>query len=117
FNDERARYEIHGVMGPDEFHDAYPGASEPGLRNNAYTNVLAVWVLRRAIDVLELLPDVRRNELTASLALGPDEIERWRDISRRMFVPFHGDGIISQFEGYEALEELDWEAYRRRYGN
>ena len=33
-----------------------------------------------------------------------------------MFVPFHGDGIISQFEGYEALAELDWDAYRERYG-
>ena len=34
-----------------------------------------------------------------------------------MFVPFHGDGVISQFEGYEDLEELDWEAYRAKYGN
>jgi trehalose/maltose hydrolase-like predicted phosphorylase len=34
-----------------------------------------------------------------------------------MFVPFHDDGIISQFEGYEQLEELDWDGYRRRYGN
>jgi trehalose/maltose hydrolase-like predicted phosphorylase len=34
-----------------------------------------------------------------------------------MFVPFHGDRIISQFEGYEDLEELDWDAYRARYGN
>jgi trehalose/maltose hydrolase-like predicted phosphorylase len=33
-----------------------------------------------------------------------------------MFVPFHGDGIISQFEGYEKLAELDWEAYREKYG-
>ena len=23
-----------------------------------------------------------------------------------MFVPFHGDGVINQFEGYEDLEEL-----------
>jgi trehalose/maltose hydrolase-like predicted phosphorylase len=38
-------------------------------------------------------------------------------MSRRMFVPFHGDGIISQFEGYDELEELDWDAYRARYGN
>ena len=38
-------------------------------------------------------------------------------MSRRMFVPFHGDGIISQFEGYEQLDELDWEGYRARYGN
>jgi alpha,alpha-trehalase len=31
-------------------------------------------------------------------------------------VPFHDD-IISQFEGYERLEELDWEGYRHRYGD
>jgi trehalose/maltose hydrolase-like predicted phosphorylase len=34
-----------------------------------------------------------------------------------MFVPFHDDGIISQFEGYGDLEELDWDAYRTKYGN
>jgi trehalose/maltose hydrolase-like predicted phosphorylase len=34
-----------------------------------------------------------------------------------MYVPFHDDGIISQFEGYEKLLEIDWEDYRTRYGN
>ncbi len=34
-----------------------------------------------------------------------------------MYVPFHGDGIISQFEGYEELEELDWDAYRAKHDN
>jgi Glycosyl hydrolase family 65 central catalytic domain len=38
-------------------------------------------------------------------------------MSRRMFVPFHGHGIITQFEGYDELEELDWDAYRAKYGN
>jgi trehalose/maltose hydrolase-like predicted phosphorylase len=32
-------------------------------------------------------------------------------------VPFHGDGVISQFEGYGDLEELDWDGYRSKYGN
>ena len=41
----RQRFEIRGVMGPDEYHDAYPEAAEPGLNNNAYTNLMAVWVL------------------------------------------------------------------------
>ena len=117
FNAERQRYEIHGVMGPDEFHEGYPGAPKPGLNNNAYTNIMAVWVLCRALDVLEVLPDIRRAELTARLGLSAQEIARWEDISRKMFVPFHGDGIISQFEGYEKLAELDWEDYRKRYGN
>jgi trehalose/maltose hydrolase-like predicted phosphorylase len=38
-------------------------------------------------------------------------------MSRKMYVPFHGDGIISQFEGYDELDELDWEGYRERHGN
>jgi trehalose/maltose hydrolase-like predicted phosphorylase len=117
FNGERGRYEIRGVMGPDEFHDSYPDSPKPGLNNNAYTNIMAVWVLRRALDVLDLLPDMRRAELMTRLGLSTEETARWNDISRRMFVPFHDDGIISQFEGYEKLGELEWEGYRRRYGN
>lgn len=117
FNEERARYDIRGVMGPDEFHEAYPDSARPGLDNNAYTNVMAVWVLHRARDVLELLSDVRRAELVKQLQLTDDEIARWDDISRRMFIPFHEGDIISQFEGYERLAELDWEHYRARYGN
>lgn len=117
FNDERGRYEIRGVMGPDEFHDAYPDATAPGLNNNAYTNIMAVWVLCRALEVLDLLSDMHRAELTTRLGLSTEEIARWGDISRRMYVPFHDDGIISQFEGYDKLRELDWEAYRTQYGN
>ncbi|MDD2732881.1 MAG: HAD-IA family hydrolase [Desulfuromonadaceae bacterium] len=117
FNDERERYEIHRVMGPDEFHDGYPDSATPGLNNNAYTNIMAVWVLCRALEVLDLLSDVRRAELTVRLGLLAPELERWDDISRRMFVQFHDDGIISQFEGYEKLRDLDWEGYRTRYGN
>jgi trehalose/maltose hydrolase-like predicted phosphorylase len=76
-----------------------------------------VWVLCRALEVLDLLPEMRRAELTNRLGLSAEEIARWGDISRRMFVPFHDDGIISQFEGYDTLRELDWEDYRTRYGN
>ncbi len=114
---ERGRYEIHGVMGPDEFHERYPGSPEPGLRNNAYTNVMVAWVADTAVKLMELLPERRRAELQDRLGLADEEVERWRDMSQRMFVPFHGDGIISQFEGYDELEELDWESYRREYGN
>ena len=39
-------------MGPDEFHEGYPGSPTPGLNNNAYTNIMAAWVLRRALEVL-----------------------------------------------------------------
>ena len=49
YNSELGRYEILGVMGPDEYHEAYPDSGEPGLDNNTYTNVMAVWVLQRAL--------------------------------------------------------------------
>ena len=117
FNTERERYEIHGVMGPDEFHDKYPDAPRGGLRNNAYTNVTVAWLCGIADKLLALLPASRAEELRERLGIGDDELAVWRDMSRRMFVPFHDDGIISQFEGYEDLEELDWDAYRAKYGN
>jgi trehalose/maltose hydrolase-like predicted phosphorylase len=117
FNEERGKYEIRGVIGPDEFHDGYPEALTPGLTNNAYTNVMAVWVLCRARDVLARLSEMRRSELTTRLGLTADEIARWDDISRRMYIPMQHNGIIGQFEGYESLRELGWENYRDRYGN
>ena len=117
FNPERERYEIHGVMGPDEFHDKYPGALQGGLRNNAYTNVLVAWLCGIAGQLLPLLPASRAEALRMRLGIGDDELAVWQDMSRRMFVPFLGDGIISQFEGYEDLEELDWGAYRAKYDN
>ena len=117
YNADRDRYEIHGVMGPDEFHEKYPDTRESGLRNNAYTNVMVSWICDRAMTVLGLLTERRRDTLRAKVGLTDEEIAKWGEMSRKMFVPFHGDGIISQFEGYEKLEELDWEGYRAKHGN
>lgn len=116
WNEDRQRFEIRGVMGPDEFHDRYPWSDTPGLDNNTYTNVMAAWLLRRAIDALEQVGVTRRRELFERLCLSDPELERWEQISRRLFVPFH-DGVPEQFEGYEKLQEFDWEGYRRRYGD
>jgi trehalose 6-phosphate phosphatase len=113
----KRRYVIGGVMGPDEFHTGYPDAELAGVDNNAYTNVMAVWVLERALETLRLLPEWRRVELTETLELRAEETRRWERITRGMFVPFHSDGIMSQFEGYERLTELDWKTYRKEYGD
>ena len=51
------------------------------------------------------------------MGLRPGERERWDRMAQRLRVPFHADGVISQFEGYEQLAEFDWEAYRARYGD
>jgi alpha,alpha-trehalase len=109
------RYEIKQVMGPDEYHTGYPDRPEPGLDNNSYTNLMAVWVLCKGLEVLHLLPPERRQELIETLRLEGPELEHWDDVSRRMRLVFHEDGVLSQFEGYERLQEFNWEAYRARY--
>jgi trehalose/maltose hydrolase-like predicted phosphorylase/beta-phosphoglucomutase-like phosphatase (HAD superfamily) len=117
WNQDEGRYEILGVMGPDEYHEAYPGADRPGLDNNTYTNVMVVWVLQRALEALEELPPHYRQEVVQELSISDAELDRWRDIGRKMKVVVHADGVLTQFEGYEDLEEFDWEGYRERYGD
>ncbi|OBB23320.1 trehalose-phosphatase [Mycolicibacterium elephantis] len=116
YDEKRDRFGIFGVIGPDEFHSGYPDRPYDGIDNNAYTNVMAAWVIMRAIEALEHLPLPNRLDLREKLALTTEELKHWEHVSRRMFVPFH-DGIISQFEGYEQLTELDWSLYRKRYGD
>lgn len=116
YDESLGRHRIKGVVGPDEYHDAYPHASRPGLDDNAYTNVTAAWVLSRTLDLLRALPEPRRRELVERTGLGGGEMEQWEDVSRTLHVPFH-DGVISQFEGYGDLAELPWDDYRRRYGD
>ncbi|MBS4729474.1 trehalose-phosphatase [Mycobacterium sp. SM1] len=116
YDPERDRYHINGVIGPDEFHSGYPDRPYDGVNDNAYTNVMAVWVILRAIEAFELIPLPNRLDLRERLGLTDQELAQWDHVSRRMFVPFH-DGVISQFDGYEQLEELDWDAYRHKYGN
>ncbi len=113
----RGRFVIRGVVGPDEFHTRYPGTESLGVDNNAYTNVMAAWALDTACVALDALAEDRRVELLETLRISSAERLRWADISRRMYVPIAADGIIQQFEGWDQLEELDWEGLRQRHGD
>ncbi|HZQ03801.1 MAG TPA: glycosyl hydrolase family 65 protein [Gaiellaceae bacterium] len=82
--DADGRAHIYGVIGPDEYH-------EP-VDDNAFTNVLARWNLRRAAAVDDLEEHERANWLAIADALvdGYDE----------------ASGIYEQFAGFFALEPL-----------
>ncbi|WP_020123418.1 glycoside hydrolase family 65 protein [Streptomyces canus] len=116
YDADLGRHRIRGVVGPDEYHEAYPGAPRPGLDDNTYTNVTAAWVLARTLELLESLPEPRRRELVERAGLDGGELELWEDVSRTLHVPFHG-GVLSQFDGYGDLDELDWDGYRGKYGD
>ena len=110
------RFDLVGVMGPDEYHDGYPDTPGSGVRNNAYTNVLTSWVLLHTARLVREL-DGRDDPLSEWLDIFEDELDTWEHIARRLRIPFHEDGVISQFEGYEDLQEFDWDDYKQRYGN
>lgn len=116
FSKSKGRYEIRQVVGPDEYHTQYPDADEPGLNNNAYTNFMVAWIAEKALKTLNMLNSDHSEFLKKRLAITAAELERWEAISRQMFIPFHEQQIIAQFEGYENLLELDWEHYRSQYG-
>ncbi len=111
------RFEIRGVIGPDEYHNAYPGARAPGLDNNAYTNVMAAVSLLRAGAALDRLPPDRRNELADALCLTDDEPAHWRRIASRMRLCFQAGGVISQFEGFDRLKAFDAAGFAREHPN
>ncbi|MCA8965666.1 MAG: glycoside hydrolase family 65 protein [Planctomycetes bacterium] len=116
YNHALDRYEITGVMGPDEYHEGYPDRDEPGLDNNSYTNLMAVWCIMRAFHVLDTLPPASARDLRERLRISQVELDRWGDVSRKMRICFH-DGVMSQFEGFDELIELDRNDYIERYGD
>lgn len=117
FDAADARYHIAGVMGPDEYHDGYPDTPGSGLRDNTYTNVMVSWLCTRTGEALAELHGHLRSELEQRLGVRDEEVARWANVGAHLAVPRHADGILSQFDGYEDLADLDWPHYRARYGN
>ncbi|MGZ4736359.1 MAG: glycosyl hydrolase family 65 protein [Acidimicrobiia bacterium] len=77
---------IYGVIGPDEYH-------EP-VDDNAFTNVMARWNLRRAASIPEAVVDL-------------DERARWRSLADALVDGYDPEtGIYEQFAGFNHLEPL-----------
>ena len=103
-------HHIGGVIGPDEYHET--------IDDNAFTNVMARWNIRRALEVAVLLrerwPD-RWAALSGRLGLVEAELEHWRSVADTMATGLDSDtGLFEQFTGYFDLEDVDLSAYAGR---
>jgi trehalose/maltose hydrolase-like predicted phosphorylase len=101
---------IRGVIGPDEYHEH--------IDDNAFTNVMARWNIRRALDVAALLherfPD-RWTSLSSQLGLGDKELAEWRTVADNMATSWNPQtGLFEQFAGFFGLEDIDLAAYAGR---
>jgi len=110
-------YSILKVMGPDEFHEEHKKSPGGGLKDNAYTNIMVAWLFEKAVEILNMLSENSRKEITSKINLSNSEIESWKTISENINIPVSEEGIIEQFDGYFDLKELDWDAYRAKNGN
>jgi trehalose/maltose hydrolase-like predicted phosphorylase len=83
---------ILGVIGPDEYH-------EP-VDDNAFTNVMARWNLRRASTAV----DEARG---ADYGVGPEEPTAWRTIADAIVDGYdETTGVYEQFAGFRGLEPM-----------
>jgi trehalose/maltose hydrolase-like predicted phosphorylase len=104
------RRHIRGVMGPDEYHE--------NIDDSAYTNVMARWNIRRAIDVAGLLRE-RWPEcwtrLSSRLRLDEAELNDWLSIAETIATGLDPKtGLFEEFEGYFGLEDINLANYAGR---
>ncbi|MCF6342588.1 MAG: hypothetical protein L3J31_07275, partial [Bacteroidales bacterium] len=116
-NPQTGKYSITGVMGPDEFHEKYPEATVGGLKDNAYTNIMVAWIFSRVPLLLDKMNEKSRKELFGRIGLAPEELTNWNNIRSQLSLDISKEGIIAQYDGYFNLKELDWDFYRKKYGN
>jgi len=117
YDENTKRYHIEGIMGPDEYHEKLPGSEEHGLKDNAYTNIMTVWLLEKTLELIGRLPENVLKTLRKKLTFKIAETEKWKKITEKMNVILSKKNIISQFDGYMELKELDWDYYRNKYGD
>ncbi len=117
YDKQTKKYHIRGVMGPDEFHEKYYGSKESGVTDNAYTNIMVAWLMEKTLMVIDSLPRNIKKKVTEEVKLKPAELTKWNDIAHNINVIINKNGIISQFDGYMNLKELNWEKYRKKYQN
>jgi len=88
--DRTGHAHLYGVIGPDEYH-------EP-VDDNAFTNVLARWNLRRAAASAAAVDDGAVDAL---------ELETWLCLADALIDGFDpSTGVYEEFAGYFALEPL-----------
>lgn len=107
---ERNRFELRGVIGPDEYKE--------DVDNNAYTNHMAAFNLRAAIAAIEQLTSTPALAETCARLDGryafADILPRLRETAERLYLPMPDEnGLIPQNDSYLSLPPLALDKYRR----
>lgn len=101
------RYEINCVIGPDEFHEH--------IDNNFYTNYLAKWNIRKAIELLREIREKHPGEyraVSSKTLLTLNELSEWEKVMEGIYIAYDDKRkLVEQFEGYFEKKDYIIEKY------
>lgn len=117
YDEKTDRFSIDKVMGPDEFHEAYPNAKEPGLKDNAYTNILVSWLFSELINLKNVSSEILIKQISDKTDFNFENWDLMDHARRRMNLDISQDGIVAQYAGFFDLKPLDFDEYKKKYGN
>ncbi len=104
------QHHIRGVIGPDEYHET--------IDDNAFTNVMARWNIRRGLEAAALLrqkwPE-RWASLSSAIGLDGAELAQWVSVADALATGLDPhSGLYEQFAGFFDLEPIDLASYAGR---
>jgi maltose phosphorylase len=103
WSEARRQFVMLGVTGPNEY--------ENNVNNNWYTNTIAVWCMKYALETVEMVKQAAP-ELYVQLAekitfREKEETAAWNNIIRNMYFPAdEKEGIYLQQDGYMDKEQV-----------
>jgi kojibiose phosphorylase len=104
-------YHIRHVIGPDEYHE--------DVDDSAYTNLMASWNMKRAVETAGLLRErwpAQWRELAGRLQLVDEELQTWSWLADIIYTGFdQKTGLFEQFSGYYQKDPIDLKAYEPRH--
>ena len=106
WSEAKKAYVILGVTGPNEY--------ENNVNNNWYTNYLAAWCMRYALQVANWLKSEHVDDwaqLAAKYDIDEDAtFAAWTEISEKIYLPqLEGTGVFLQQDGFMDKEQLSVE--------
>ncbi len=105
YNPEKDRFEIKKVIGPDEYSES--------VDNNYFTNALAQWNLRKAIEICKFLRKEKKyHDFAAKIGLNDEELETWCEVADKISLPRIDELILLQFDGFLQQREIDLSSYQ-----
>ncbi|MQW24068.1 MULTISPECIES: glycosyl hydrolase family 65 protein [unclassified Lactococcus] len=102
------RYHIEGVMGPDEYHEAYPG-KEGGIKDNAYTNIMLVWQINWLLSL--------ENHLMKRFSIDDSFFVKAKEISKKIHLNVNSESVIEQYDSFFDLKNVNFSYYKEKYGD